>query len=186
MIKIIISVLHIIFFWPAGLHAQEVITTAGGDASGSGGSISFSVGQVVYTTNTGSNGSGAQGVQQPYEISVVQGIANSNILKIAKINKSDPSSSMATGNENSKLINLECMAFPNPTNDLLTLSIQNFDTENGNLSYRLLDIDGRLLESKIVENRNTNISMGNRIPASYILNIFKGIKSIKTFKIIKK
>jgi hypothetical protein len=40
---------------------------AGGEATGSGGSVSYSVGQVVYTTNTGINGSVAQGVQQPYE-----------------------------------------------------------------------------------------------------------------------
>jgi hypothetical protein len=55
------------------IHAQEAIPAGGGNASGSGGSASYSVGQVVYTTNTGTNGSAAQGVQQPYEISVVSG-----------------------------------------------------------------------------------------------------------------
>ena len=57
-----------------GLHAQEAIITSGGDASGSTGSVSYTIGQVVYTTNTGTNGSAAQGVQQPYEISVVTGL----------------------------------------------------------------------------------------------------------------
>ena len=32
------------------------------------------VGQVVYITSTGINGSVAQGVQQPYEISVITGV----------------------------------------------------------------------------------------------------------------
>jgi hypothetical protein len=54
-----------------GLHAQESPTSTGGDATGAGGSSSYSVGQVVYTTATGINGSVAQGVQQAYEISVI-------------------------------------------------------------------------------------------------------------------
>ena len=185
MIKIIISVLHIIFFWPAGLHAQEVITTAGGDASGSGGSISFSVGQVVYTTNTGSNGSGAQGVQQPYEISALPGITNTDVLKIAKINTSDPSLLLATGILEEKLINLKCIAYPNPTNDILTLSFEYFVTMFDNLSYLLLDINGKLLENKNVKNINTNISMRDLVPATYFLNVIQGNISIKIFKIIK-
>ncbi len=43
-----------------GLHAQESVNATGGNASGSGGSASYSVGQVVYTTNTGTNGSVTQ------------------------------------------------------------------------------------------------------------------------------
>ena len=49
--------------------AQQAINASGANATGSGGSVSYSVGQVLYTTNSGSNGSSAQGVQQPYEIS---------------------------------------------------------------------------------------------------------------------
>ena len=48
--------------------AQEAPTTSGGDATGSGGSVAFSIGQVVYVTNTGSTGTEAEGVQQPYEV----------------------------------------------------------------------------------------------------------------------
>ena len=51
-----------------GLQAQESPTAAGGEATGSGGTASYSIGQVVYTTNTGTNGSVAQGVQQPFVI----------------------------------------------------------------------------------------------------------------------
>ncbi|MGC8754863.1 MAG: hypothetical protein ACP5QJ_07625, partial [Thermosulfidibacteraceae bacterium] len=57
-----------------GLQAQESVNATGGNASGNGGTVAYSVGQVVYTTNTGTNGSVAQGVQQPFEISVVSGI----------------------------------------------------------------------------------------------------------------
>ena len=82
-----------------GLQAQESINATGGIASGSGGSMSYSVGQIVYTTNTGTNGSVAQGVQQPYEISAVIGIEEFNG------------------------INLYVSVYPNPTSDYLTLSI---------------------------------------------------------------
>jgi len=51
-----------------GLQAQETIPASGGKASGSGGTASYSFGQVVYTTYTGTNGLVAQGVQQPFEI----------------------------------------------------------------------------------------------------------------------
>lgn len=57
-----------------GLLAQEKIIATGGDASGSGGSVSYSVGQVTYQTHIGTNGSVSEGVQQPYEISIITGI----------------------------------------------------------------------------------------------------------------
>jgi hypothetical protein len=47
--------------------SQESVNAAGGDAMGAGGTASYSVGQVVYTT-IGENGTTvAQGVQQAYQ-----------------------------------------------------------------------------------------------------------------------
>ena len=141
-----------------GLKAQDAIPTSGGDASGSGGTVSYTVGQVVYTTNTGSNGSVSQGVQQPYEISVVSGIGDNTI-------------------------NLSCTAYPNPTTDKLTLRVEN--TEKLNLNYQLLDINGKVLESNKVEGSETCISMESLTPSIYFLKISDGLKEVKTFKIIK-
>ena len=45
--------------------AQETIPASGGDAKGSGGSVSYSVGQLFYRIYPGTNGSVAEGVQQP-------------------------------------------------------------------------------------------------------------------------
>ncbi|MBA7550129.1 hypothetical protein ES705_42635 [subsurface metagenome] len=123
-----------------GLQAQETIPATGSNASGSGGSVSYSVGQVIYTTNTGTNGSIAQGVQQPYEISVVSGIGKA------------------------KDINLICTAYPNPTTDFLTLKVENYDNEN--LFYQLFDISGQLLESKKLKGNETTITMANLVPAT--------------------
>ena len=57
-----------------GLQAQESTQTSGGEATGEGGTVNYTVGQVAYDTHTGTTGSVAEGVQQPYEISVVIGI----------------------------------------------------------------------------------------------------------------
>jgi uncharacterized protein (TIGR02145 family) len=56
-----------------GLTMQNTIPAAGGNAKGSGGSASFTVGQIFYTKLSGTNGSVVQGIQQPHEISMPNG-----------------------------------------------------------------------------------------------------------------
>ncbi len=53
------------------VQAQETIPTAGAEASGGGGAISYTVGQLVYTTYANANYSVAHGVHQGYEISTL-------------------------------------------------------------------------------------------------------------------
>ena len=137
-------------------HAQHAVTAAGGNASGSGGTSAFSVGQALYTTQNGSNGSVAQGVQQPYEISIVTD---------------------ASG------ISLSFSVYPNPTTGFLILNVGNYKTQN--LSFKLYDINGKLLESKKMENNETTILMGNNASGIYLLKIIESNKELKTFKIIK-
>ncbi len=56
------------------VRAQESIVASGGEATGTGGSSSYSIGQVSYTSNQGTGGSVEQGVQQPFEIYAVLGM----------------------------------------------------------------------------------------------------------------
>lgn len=142
-----------------GLQAQESINSTGGDASGSGGSASYSVGQVTYQTHIGTNGSAAEGVQQPYEISVV------------------------TGLEEAKGIKLLVSAFPNPTTDCLTLSITEFDFSN--LSYQLYDMNGKLVQNEKIKGSQTSIVMSDFVPTTYFLKVIQGNRELKAFKIIK-
>jgi hypothetical protein len=165
-----------------GLHAQETIPTSGGNALGSGGTVSYTVGQLVYTTNTGTTGSLAQGVQQPYEISVVNGIDE------------------ALG------ITLNYSAFPNPATDFLILKIDAstpFDNAQGKklsipaMEYRIYDTNGKLLEIKKIESNETSIDISNLLPSTYFLKIVVQTRhalsqkhalppqEIKIFKIIK-
>lgn len=145
-----------------GLQAQTSVNATGGNASGSGGSTSYSVGQVVYTTNTGTNGSVAQGVQQPYEISVV------------------------TGLEEAKGINLSVSAYPNPTTDYLTLEVNASTTLSiQSMTYQLYDMSGKLLQNEKITDNQTSIVMRNLVPAIYFVKVVQGNKELKTFKIIK-
>ena len=142
-----------------GLQAQESVNATGGNASGSGGTVAYSVGQVVYTTNTGTSGSVAQGVQQPYEISVVSGIEEANG------------------------INLICTAYPNPTSEYVMLKIENYKTEK--LIYWLYDINGKLILNKKIESAETMLALSDLPNAIYMLKITENKKELKTFKIVK-
>jgi hypothetical protein len=157
--KLMLSIILSLGLGLTGLQAQEAIPATGGNISGSGGSASYSVGQVVYTTNTGTNGSVVQGVQQPYEISNVTGI------------------------EEAKGITLQCSVYPNPTTDFMTLKAENFSLST--LTFQLYDLNGKLLENKKIESNETSIDMSNLNPATYFLKVVQSNKEVKTFKIIK-
>jgi hypothetical protein len=139
--------------------AQESVNATGGNASGSGGSASYSVGQVAYQTHTGTNGSVSEGVQQPFEISVVTAI------------------------EEAKGINLSFTAYPNPTTDYLTLEVKEFELSN--LHFQLYDMNGKLLQSEKITGNQTSIVMSNLVPTTYFVKVIQGNKEVKTFKIIK-
>ena len=63
------------FFVCTSLHAQESFSASSDQVSGAGGSLSYSVGQVVYATYSDKNtGSVSQGVQQTYNITALLGV----------------------------------------------------------------------------------------------------------------
>lgn len=155
----ILIILFLCGFWTIVVQAQGTIPVTGGNASGSGGSVSYTVGQIAFSTFSGANGSVVQGVQQPYEISVITGI------------------------DDARGINLICSAYPNPATDFITLKVENYD--NTNLSYQLFDLSGNLLENKKIEGNETTIPMGNRNTSVYFLKVTDNNKAVKTFKIIK-
>jgi len=157
--KLIINALLLFSIGSTGVSAQCTITASGGDASGTGGTVNYSVGQIVYTIIDNSSGSVTQGVQQPYEISVISGF------------------------EAAKEITFEFVVYPNPVADCIKLVIKNFDTDN--LGFLLFDMSGSLLLKSEIKSIETDINMGNYLPATYLLKVIQGRKEIKTFKIIK-
>jgi hypothetical protein len=157
--KIEFSLLFSILLSVGVIQAQEATPATGGKASGAGGTVSYTVGQVGYVTNNGLTGSVAAGVQQPYEISVIA----SAVIK--------------------GLIDLSYSVYPNPATDLVNLKIDNYEIMD--LNYQLFDLTGKLLQTKKIESSETAISLKTLSQATYFLKITKNNNPVKSFKIIK-
>ena len=167
------SILFIAILFHFNVQAQEATLSSGGDATGTGGSVSYSVGQVFYSVHTSADGLVAEGVQLPYEVLTITGLEEA--------------------------LGIRLICYPNPTTDALTLKVEDYDIEK--LMYQLYDMNGRLLEVKKLSTNETNIPMVNLRPAPYILKIVnhqtkgsltnsvntgaEALPVVKTFKIIK-
>lgn len=149
----------LLFLFAMNMNAQNATVTSGGNATGTGGSVSYSIGQVAYKTQTGTNGTITQGVQQPFEIVTLSGEEFTNIK-------------------------LEAVIYPNPTTSFVNLEIRNYAIEN--LRYQLFDINGRLLTDNKILNEETVIDMERYPTATYLLKVNSSNNELKTFKIIKK
>ena len=138
--------------------AQHATLSTGGDASGSGGTSSYSIGQLVYTTNQGVTGSISQGVQQPFIIEAITGLDELGI-------------------------SLNLIAYPNPATDFVQLKVESEMLTD--ISYQLYNMQGKMLRSNKLTEIQTGIDMTSLSPATYILKVIQKNTGIKTFKIIK-
>jgi hypothetical protein len=145
-------------FCITGLQAQQSVVTSGGNAAGSNGIVTWSVGQVAYMSIDNSTGSINQGVQQPFEFFTV-------------------------GINEYKEITLTIDVYPNPTNDNIILKAGT--DMSVTLSYCLYDFTGKQLLNKKTSSTETNILLGNLPSAIYYLKVMDNTKELKTFKIIK-
>lgn len=136
--------------------AQQGTVTAGGVATGAGGSVTYTIGETNFISATGSGGNINQGMQQPYEIFV--GIQSANF-------------------------NANVSLFPNPTNEYVVLSVEGNNAEN--LNFQLYDIDGKLLSSGKMISKETSISMKEYASATYFIKVINNNNESKNFKIIK-
>ncbi|MDD5053121.1 MAG: T9SS type A sorting domain-containing protein [Sulfuricurvum sp.] len=160
--KLKIKAMLFVIVGMAGLQAQVVVPSTGGNAIGSGGFVNYSVGQVVYTSNIGTNGSVVPGVQQPFEISTVTGLND------------------VTGRS------MICTAYPNPATNVVQLKVDDsINITIQSMRYQLIDMQGKLIKTQKIDMYLTEIVMSSLIPATYFLRITLGNKEIKAFKITK-
>ncbi|MFA6951262.1 MAG: T9SS type A sorting domain-containing protein [Lentimicrobiaceae bacterium] len=160
--KLIFSTLLMAGLSLTGVKAQQAIPATGGEVTGSGGSVSYTVGQMAYTTAFATNGSVSNGVQQPFEISVVTAV------------------------ESAEGIDLMISTYPNPATDFITLRIDaSASLDIQSMSYHLYDLNGTLMENMKIEGNETKIVMSDLMPATYFLRVTIDNKELKTFKIIK-
>lgn len=142
------------------IQAQVSNNTCGGHAIGDGGNSSYSVGQLVTSTHSSSYGTISEGVQQPFEILVVNGIENHSVI-------------------------LGINAYPNPVTNYLVLNIDDNQLSNNNYKIAINNIDGKTIRYQTIDHQETQIDMQNQPAGVYLLNITSQDQQIKTFKIIK-
>ena len=143
----------------AELVAQQEILSAACDATGTGGTVSWSVGQVAYNDWSDVTGTLTEGVQQPYEIFIMSGLEDF---------ESDP----------------EFIVFPNPTSGKVTLKF--FKPHLDNLTSCIYDVEGALMCRNTIDAEEIIIPMDNLKPATYFLIILEKDQPVKTYKIIKR
>ncbi|MBJ6367686.1 T9SS type A sorting domain-containing protein [Snuella sedimenti] len=137
--------------------AQEVVLASGSDASGSGGSASYSVGQTLQATLMGTNDFAYQGIQFYFESETLSIVDTAN--------------------------NLNVSTYPNPSSSTLNLRVSGI--EKGKLFYKLFNLLGVLMTSGEVTGNITKIDIDHLPMATYLLAINNYNNTIKTFKIIK-
>lgn len=150
LLSIFLTISHFSF-------AQQSFVGAGGDASSEEGYISYSVGQIFYTSVNTNRGSNSQGVQQAYEIVELTKTPDSKKLKM--------------------------VVYPNPTSNFIILEMKG--EEIPKLTYVLYELNGKILKNGAVNARTTELSMNDMESAVYLLKIYRGKKLIKSFRIIK-
>lgn len=136
-------------------NAQQSVNAAGGDMSGSSGSVAFSVGQPFYNVS-GTSATITEGVQQPVDLTVgVDEIPNIDIVMDV---------------------------FPNPAYDVVHLKI---DALEQDLSLRLIDGRGKLLRVQEITQQETAVSVVDLPVGTYYLEVFLESNRFKTITLIK-
>lgn len=141
------------------MFSQENTVSSGGNATGTTGTSTFTVGQVFYSATVNTNGSSIEGMQQPFDIKTLT-------------------------NPDVEGVDLSVSTYPNPTTDRLTLFITTIQL--GNLRFHLHDIRGKLIIDRPIIHTTTTVEMGALAQGTYILSVKKPNKILKSFKIIKR
>ncbi len=144
---------------PLGLlKAQKTIASAGLTATGSGGSSSYTVGQIDYLQK-GANAQVMEGVQHAYEITT---------LAVEDVDSQARS----------------ILLYPNPVKDFLFIDFN--DKNYRNSSYGLFDSQGKLIKKGNLNQQKSELDFSLLPSSVYIIQIIQNNQNIKTFKIIKK
>jgi hypothetical protein len=138
--------------------SQESVLTASENASGDGGTISYSVGQVAFHTLEGALGTLTEGVQQPYEILFMTGVPD-------------------------ETISLKCIVYPNPTVAGVVLSMEMPMIDK--CKFLVRGSSGILYMEATIDNRETTVPLDDLAPGTYMITIVRENAEQLTWKIIK-
>lgn len=137
------------------ISAQKNFVTAGGEDFSINGSITYSIGQVIFQNTSFNNSFKLNvGVQIPF----LEGF-------IAPVES-----------------NFKLDGYPNPTTDIFNLLIKEYQLQD--LTFQLSTIDGKLIDTAKIEQELTVINMENYPSGIYVLNVI-GLSVQGSIKIIK-
>jgi hypothetical protein len=161
MRKLMASVFMVLSFLVIGLtslYAQQVVASGAGNADGTGGTVTYSVGQVVWATKTGAGGTITEGVQQPCEILFFYGIEEEGIT-------------------------VGYSVYPNPATTFIKLKIEKDNLQH--YRYGLTDMKGEEMASGSVTDQVTTIPLEKLAAGNYFLLLLKDESLLTVYKVIK-
>ena len=147
---------------PIANDTMETFNASGEDATGSFGSVTYSIGQVFYTYIGESVYNVSQGIQQ-----------------------GELATTTLSTTENSNEPKTEMFVFPNPTTDFVSISMDGYESALGQRSYQLYDLQGRLLKQDVLIQMETQINVSDLRASIYLLQVSNNNRILKTFKIVK-
>jgi hypothetical protein len=154
----------LVFFGTGTVIAQQVVSTAGNHSENGQVQLSWTIGEPVISTFSNESNILTQGMHQ-------------SKLLIDAI-------------EEIELSGLKISAFPNPTNEFINLQVHQLLTDQPDemwteYSFKLYDINGKILMQKQIVSTETIIQMDSYVPSTYFLKVLVNKNEIKIFKIIK-
>lgn len=139
------------------VNGQNSLSSTGNQATGASGKVSYTVGQPFVLEMTGSNGSSINGMQQPFSIYTL------GIDKGISV--------------------VEVTVSPNPVKKILKISLG--DNIKGIPEFELYDIQGKLIQKGLINEKTTLLDMEGFTASSFILKIWNKKKLLNSFKIVK-
>lgn len=150
--------LTMLFLFSGQCYSQQVVSSAGTSAAGSNVQVSWTIGEPVIETYTGTS------------VILTQGFHQSKLTVTALEKIDNPS--------------LELSVYPNPFFSQVHIAVVKGDWYD--LQYTVYSIDGKLLKQKMDLNQVETLNCETFAPGVYFLNITKNRNEfVGTFKIIK-
>lgn len=139
------------------LGAQNMPVSSGGNGQSSEGSISYSVGQTLFTPILGDEVELSPGNQQPAEISFIPSVGASFEMGGVTL-------------------------FPNPSRDRMIIATENI---NGVVKLEIRNAVGQVLLTDLITEKNHQLNVRQLAAGSYFVYLISNQVQFKTLKFIK-
>ena len=151
----------VLFCWiPSGVHAQSAVHTSWGTGTGSGGNMTFSVGQIFI-----------QNITVPGVAQITEGVQHP--LEVLTIGMDDESQTLEA-----------ILLYPNPTAGVLNLQIKGFYSNL--FSFKVFNNLGQCIQEGDVQNENSLLSLESLAAGSYRVQVMSTLGKQIIFQVIKR